>query len=95
MRDLACCAGAIAFYSTPSDLATLRLGQVRPNGEPAGGTVTSLMTLSDSGVVVVVMSSRRLGIASTKPRRGTAPGTGADLAAPDRRTPAAPPTLLN
>jgi CubicO group peptidase (beta-lactamase class C family) len=58
MRDLACCAGAKAFYSTPSDLVRFGLakgGSV--NGELAGGMVTSLMTLGDSGVVVVVMSN--------------------------------------
>ena len=58
MRDLACCAGALAFYSTPSDLVCVGLatgGSV--NGELAGGMVTSLMTLRDSGVVVVVMSN--------------------------------------
>src|SRR6185503_5255671 len=58
MRDLACCAGAKAFYSTPSDL--VRFGLARGgsvNGELAGGMVTSLMTLGDSGVVVVVMSN--------------------------------------
>ena len=58
MRDLACCAGAMAFYSTPSDLVRFGLakgGSV--NGELAGGMVTSLMTLRDSGVVVVVMSN--------------------------------------
>jgi hypothetical protein len=58
MRDLACCAGAMAFYSTPSDLVRVGLatgGSV--NGELAGGMVTSLLTLRDSGVVVVVMSN--------------------------------------
>ncbi len=58
MRDLACCAGAMAFYSTPSDLVRFGLangGSV--NGELAGGMVTSMMTLRDSGVVVVVMSN--------------------------------------
>ena len=58
MRDLACCAGAMAFYSTPSDL--VRFGLARGgsvNGELAGGMVTSLMTLRDSSVVVVVMSN--------------------------------------
>ncbi len=58
LRDLACCAGAMAFYSTPSDLVRVGLatgGSV--NGELAGGMVTSLMTLRDSGVVVVVMSN--------------------------------------
>jgi len=41
MRDLACCAGAMAFYSTPSDLVRFGLakgGSV--NGELAGGMVT-------------------------------------------------------
>ena len=58
MRDLACCAGEMAFYSTASDLARVGLakgGSV--NGELAGGMVTSLMTRRDSGVVVVVMSN--------------------------------------
>ena len=58
MRDLACCAGAMAFYSTPSDLVRFGLakgGSV--NGELAGGMVTSLVTRRDSGVVVVVMSN--------------------------------------
>ncbi len=58
MRDLACCAGAMAFSSTPSDL--VRVGLARGgsvNGELAGGMVMSLMTLRDSGVVVVVMSN--------------------------------------
>ena len=58
MRDLACCAGPKAFYSTPSDL--VRFGLARGgsvNGELAGGMVTSLMTLGDSGIVVVVMSN--------------------------------------
>src|SRR5688572_4434570 len=58
MRDLACCAGTMAFYSTPSDLVRFGLakgGSV--NGELAGGMVTSLLTLPDNGVVVVVMSN--------------------------------------
>ena len=58
MRDLACCAGSMAFYSTPSDLVRFGLangGSV--NGELAGGMVTSLMTLGDSGVVVAVTSN--------------------------------------
>jgi hypothetical protein len=58
MRDLACCAGAKAFYSTPSDL--VRVGMAKGgsvNGELAGGMVTSLLTRPDSGVVVVVMSN--------------------------------------
>ena len=58
MRDLACCAGAMAFYSTPSDLVRFGLAKgASVNGELAGGMVTSLMTLRDSGVVVAVMSN--------------------------------------
>lgn len=58
MRDLACCAGAMAFSSTPADL--VRFGLVRGgsvNGELAGGMVMSLTARGDSGVVVVVMSN--------------------------------------
>ena len=58
MRDLAYCAGGMAFYSTPSDLVRVGLakgGSV--NGELAGGMVTSLVTLRDSGVVVAVTSN--------------------------------------
>lgn len=57
MRDLACCAGTMAFSSTPSDL--VRFGMARGgsvNGELAGGTVMSMLTRGD-GVVVVVMSN--------------------------------------
>jgi hypothetical protein len=59
MRDLACCANGMAFYSTPSDLVRVALatnpGSV--NGELAGGMVMSLMTARDSGVVIAVMSN--------------------------------------
>jgi hypothetical protein len=58
MRDLACCAGTMASYSTPSDLVRVGLahgGSI--NGELAGGMVMSLMTLRDSGVVVAVLSN--------------------------------------
>ena len=59
MRDLACCANGMTFYSTPSDL--VRFGLARNpgsvNGELAGGMVTSLMTGRDSGVVIAVMSN--------------------------------------
>jgi hypothetical protein len=58
MRDLACCAGGMAFYSTPSDLVRLGLAHgVSINGELAGGMVMSLMTLRDSRIVVAVLSS--------------------------------------
>jgi hypothetical protein len=59
MRDLACCAGGKAFYSTPTDLVRFALatkaGNV--NGELAGGSVMSLMTRRDSGIVVAVASN--------------------------------------
>jgi hypothetical protein len=59
MRDLACCAGKMAFYSTPSDLVRFALatnaGSV--NGELAGGSVMSLMTRRDLGIVVAVASN--------------------------------------
>jgi CubicO group peptidase (beta-lactamase class C family) len=58
MRDLACCAGTLASYSTASDLARVGLasgGSI--NGELADGMVMSLMTLRDSGIVVAVLSN--------------------------------------
>jgi len=59
MRDLACCANGMAFYSTPSDLVRFALstnpGNI--NGELAGGMVMSLMTRRDSGIVVAVTSN--------------------------------------
>ena len=59
MRDLACCANGMAFYSTPSDLVRFALatnpGSV--NGELAGGVVMSLMTRPDSGIVIAVTSN--------------------------------------
>ena len=59
MRDLACCSNGMAFYSTPSDLVRFALatnaGSV--NGELAGGTVMSLMTGRDSGIVIAVTSN--------------------------------------
>jgi hypothetical protein len=59
MRDLACCANGMAFYSTPSDLARFALA-TRPgdvDGELAGGTVMSLITRPDRGIVVAVASN--------------------------------------
>ena len=59
MRDLACCANGMAFYSTPSDLARFALA-TNPgslNGELAGGTVMSLITKHDSGIVIAVTSN--------------------------------------
>ena len=58
MRDLACCAGTMATYSTASDLVRVGLsigGSI--NGELAGGMVMSLTTLPDSGIVVAVLSN--------------------------------------
>ena len=59
MRDLACCANGMAFYSTPSDLVRFALatnpGSV--NGELAGGMVMSLLTRRDRGIVVAVTSN--------------------------------------
>jgi hypothetical protein len=59
MRDLACCANGMAFYSTPSDLVRLAMA-TKPgsvNGELAGGMVMSLTTGRDKGVVVAVTSN--------------------------------------
>jgi hypothetical protein len=59
MRDLACCANGMAFYSTPSDLVRFALatnpGTV--NGDLAGGTVMSLTTRGDNGIVIAVTSN--------------------------------------
>jgi hypothetical protein len=59
MRDLACCANGMAFYSTPSDLVRFALatnpGSV--SGELAGGMVMSLTTGRDGGVVIAVTSN--------------------------------------
>ena len=59
MRDLACCAGGKAFYSTPSDLVRFALATNADsvNGELAGGSVMSLMTRRDNGIVVAVASN--------------------------------------
>jgi CubicO group peptidase (beta-lactamase class C family) len=59
MRDLACCAGRMAFYSTPSDLVRFARATNADsvNGELAGGSVMSLMTRRDNGIVVAVASN--------------------------------------
>jgi len=59
MRDLACCAGTMAFYSTPSDLVRFALGTNADSitGELAGGSVMSLMRRRDNGIVVAVASN--------------------------------------
>ena len=58
MRDLACCAGKLAFYSTPSDLVRFALATRAEsvNGDLAGGSVISLLTRPD-GLVVAVASN--------------------------------------
>jgi CubicO group peptidase (beta-lactamase class C family) len=59
MRDLACCANGMAFASTPSDLVRVALatnpGSI--DGTLAGGTVMSLTTGDDAGIVVAVTSN--------------------------------------
>jgi hypothetical protein len=58
MRDLACCAGEMASYSTASDVVRAGLANGSSiNGELAGGMVMSLMTLRDTGTVVAVLSN--------------------------------------
>jgi hypothetical protein len=71
MRDLACCANGMAFYSTPSDLVRFALatnpGSV--NGELAGGTVMSLMKGPDTGIVIAVTSNMAYANTSSLARR--------------------------
>jgi hypothetical protein len=59
MRDLACCADGMAFYSTPSDLVRFALATSADsvNGDLAGGSVMSLVTRRDKGIAVVVTSN--------------------------------------
>lgn len=59
MRDLACCANGMAFYSTPSDLVRFALATQpgRVDGELAGGTVMSLMSGRVGGTVIAVTSN--------------------------------------
>jgi hypothetical protein len=59
MRDLACCANGMAFYSTPSDLVRFGLATKADDvkGELAGGSVMSLRTHHASGIVVAVASN--------------------------------------
>jgi hypothetical protein len=59
MRDLACCADGMTFYSTPSDLVRFALSTKADsfNGELAGGSVMSPMTRHDNGIVVAVASN--------------------------------------
>lgn len=57
MRDLACCADELAFYSTPSDLVRFVLAGDPGSfdGELAGGLVMSVVT--DGGLIVAVTSN--------------------------------------
>src|SRR5690606_37815595 len=59
MRDLACCVDGMTFYSTPSDLVRFAMATNASsmNGELAGGTVMSLVTLPDRGIAVAVTSN--------------------------------------
>lgn len=58
MRDLRCCNGALTSFSTPSDAVRVGLAHGGTiDGRLAGGTVTSLLTLPDPGIVVAVMSN--------------------------------------
>jgi hypothetical protein len=59
MRDLACCAGRMAFSSTPSDLVRFALATNADsvNGQLADGNVMSLVTRRDNGIVVAVASN--------------------------------------
>jgi hypothetical protein len=59
MRDLACCAGRMAFYSTPSDLVRFALAaKADPvDGELAGGRVMSLIRRGEDGIAAAVTSN--------------------------------------
>ena len=59
MRDIACCANRMAFYSTLSDLVRFALATnaASVNGELAGGMVMSLTTRRDSGLAIAVTSN--------------------------------------
>ena len=58
MRDLACCAGRLAFYSTPADLVRFGLANGgRVDGQLAGGMVMSLTTIPYRGIVIAVTSN--------------------------------------
>ena len=59
MRDLACCVDGMTFYSTTSDLVRFAkaTNAESVNGDLAGGSVMSLVTLPDSGIAVAVTSN--------------------------------------
>jgi CubicO group peptidase (beta-lactamase class C family) len=58
MRDLACCAGTLASYSTASDLVRVGLANgATIDGKLSDGMVTSLLTRRDRAIVVAVLSN--------------------------------------
>ena len=59
MRDMACFANRMAYYSTPSDLVRIALATNADsvNGELADGMVMSLLTRRDSGLSIAVTSN--------------------------------------
>lgn len=59
MRDLACCAGGMAFSSTPTDLVRFALATKAGslNGQLAGGSVMSLTSRRDHTIAVAVASN--------------------------------------
>ena len=58
MRDLACCAGKKAFYHAVRSVRfALATNADSVNGELAGGSVMSLTTRRDNGIVVAVASN--------------------------------------
>jgi hypothetical protein len=71
MRDMACCATRMAFYSTPSDLARFALAATPTGleGRLAGGTVMSLATRPDHGVAVAVTSNLAFAATSSLAQR--------------------------
>jgi CubicO group peptidase (beta-lactamase class C family) len=89
MRDLACCAAGKAFYSTPSDLVRFALATKADsiNGELAGGSVMSLLTRRDIGLVVAVASN--IAYANTANLAGN---VAAVFAGPNRSAETARPT---
>jgi CubicO group peptidase (beta-lactamase class C family) len=60
-RNLSCYAGAMAFFSTPSDLVRFGLATQLPltsyDGDLPGGKVASLILIRERGIVVAVTSN--------------------------------------
>lgn len=58
MRDLACCEGKLASYSTAPDVVRVGLTRgVSVNGRLAGGSVMSLKANPDTGIVIAVTAN--------------------------------------